>query len=227
MECINRQGHTTERASARSMTAAKGLDSSSVHVGGGATGEEDFGCFGGASAPEMMGGAVDHNGYGGVSESSVLGIDRAEQLDRFAIDSRGAFRDRGLAGAPRLDPRRQAQLASHPSRRTCFGRRCGAGEPALPAPHLTAQMLVSVGEHVREQSPTVDRVLPRLGDERLDAFLQLSGVQARKQCREPRFVGLADPAHGISPKNRTSLRCPDAEESVLSANEELSLTEGG
>lgn len=57
------------------VTAAKGLDLSGAHFGGGATGEEDFGFFGDASALEMMGGAVDHSGLGGVRESRVLGSD--------------------------------------------------------------------------------------------------------------------------------------------------------
>jgi hypothetical protein len=54
------------------VTAAEGLDLSGVHCGGGTTGEEDFGLFGDTTVLEMMSGAADHNGLGGVRESSGL-----------------------------------------------------------------------------------------------------------------------------------------------------------
>jgi len=57
------------------VTTAKGLDLSSTHLGGWATGQDDFGFLGDAHAFEMMSQAADHRRLRGVGESGVLRSD--------------------------------------------------------------------------------------------------------------------------------------------------------
>ena len=57
------------------VTAAKGLDLSGIHFGGGATGEEDFDFFGNAKGLEMMSGAAHHRRLDGVGESRAFRSD--------------------------------------------------------------------------------------------------------------------------------------------------------
>lgn len=72
------EGHiadVVERVLDCPVTAAKGLDLSSVHFGGRAAGEEDFDFFGDAKGLEMMGGAADHRSLDGVRKPRALRSD--------------------------------------------------------------------------------------------------------------------------------------------------------
>src|SRR6188768_1947328 len=89
------------------VTAAKGLDLTGVHFGGGATGEQNFGFFGNAKRLEMVGGSVYHRSLDGVRETGTF----RSNLER--IDLTGFVAAMGLVQS---DVRRGKKRRSRPWR---------------------------------------------------------------------------------------------------------------
>jgi hypothetical protein len=86
--------------------AAKGLHLRGVHLGGRAASQDDFGFLGHAPGFEMMGGAANQCGLGGLRESSALrreckGIDRARFMPAVALVQREVRREKKRPGGPR------------------------------------------------------------------------------------------------------------------------------